>query len=42
VETEEEFRVLKAGGVRLFQGYWFAKPEFEALPGIRALGIPAA
>ncbi|WP_324643205.1 EAL domain-containing protein [Pseudarthrobacter sp. LT1] len=42
VETEEEFRVLKAGGVRLFQGYWFAKPEFEALPGIRALVIPAA
>ncbi|WP_142132526.1 EAL domain-containing protein [Arthrobacter sp. SLBN-83] len=35
IETEEEFRVLKAAGIRLFQGYWFAKPEFEALPEIR-------
>ena len=35
VETEDEFRVLKAAGIRLFQGYWFAKPEFEALPEIR-------
>jgi EAL domain-containing protein (putative c-di-GMP-specific phosphodiesterase class I) len=35
VETEEEFRVLEAAGIRLFQGYWFAKPEFEALPEIR-------
>ena len=37
IETEEEFRVLKAAGIRLFQGYWFAKPEFEALPEIRPL-----
>ena len=36
IETEDEFRVLKAAGIRLFQGYWFAKPEFEALPEIRA------
>jgi EAL domain-containing protein (putative c-di-GMP-specific phosphodiesterase class I) len=35
IETEDEFRVLKAAGIRLFQGYWFAKPEFEALPEIR-------
>jgi len=37
VETEEEFQVLKAAGIRLFQGYWFAKPAFEELPEIRAL-----
>jgi EAL domain-containing protein (putative c-di-GMP-specific phosphodiesterase class I) len=34
IETEAEFLVLKAGGVRLFQGYWFARPAFEALPAI--------
>lgn len=34
VETEAEFRVLKAAGVRLFQGYWFAKPAFEKLPPV--------
>jgi EAL domain-containing protein (putative c-di-GMP-specific phosphodiesterase class I) len=32
VETEEEVRLLSSGGVRLFQGYRFAKPELEALP----------
>ena len=32
VETEAEFVVLKAAGIRLFQGYWFARPAFEALP----------
>jgi EAL domain-containing protein (putative c-di-GMP-specific phosphodiesterase class I) len=32
IETEAEFLMLKAAGVRLFQGYWFAKPAFEALP----------
>lgn len=32
VETEAEFIVLRAAGVRLFQGYWFAKPAFERLP----------
>ncbi|NUT72440.1 EAL domain-containing protein [Pseudarthrobacter sp. C4D7] len=42
IETEEEFRVLKAAGISLFQGYWFARPEFEALPRIRALGNVAA
>jgi EAL domain-containing protein (putative c-di-GMP-specific phosphodiesterase class I) len=34
VETEAEFVVLKAAGVTLFQGYWFAKPGFECLPAI--------
>ncbi|NDW05017.1 EAL domain-containing protein [Jiella pacifica] len=32
VETEGEFGALKAAGVNLFQGYYFAKPAFEALP----------
>ena len=41
IETEEEFRVLKAAGIRLFQGYWFAKPEFETLPEIRPFATAA-
>lgn len=35
IETEAEFLHLRALGIRLFQGYWFAKPAFEALPPIR-------
>jgi EAL domain-containing protein (putative c-di-GMP-specific phosphodiesterase class I) len=34
IETEAEFLVLKATGIRLFQGYWFAKPAFEELPQV--------
>ncbi|WAJ26800.1 EAL domain-containing protein [Antarcticirhabdus aurantiaca] len=34
IETENEYRVLRAAGVNLFQGYWFAKPAFEALPDL--------
>ena len=34
VETEAEFQVLRAAGIRLFQGYWFAQPAFEALPPV--------
>ncbi|MDQ0756210.1 EAL domain-containing protein [Arthrobacter sp. B3I4] len=34
IETEAEFLVLKAAGIRLFQGYWFAKPAFEQLPQV--------
>lgn len=34
IETEREFETLRAGGVHLFQGYYFAKPAFEALPPI--------
>lgn len=45
IETEAEFLVLKAAGIRLFQGYWFAKPAFEELPevecGSAAAVIPA-
>ena len=42
IETEAEYRMLKAAGIRLFQGYWFAKPAFEELPAVRELhGVPA-
>ena len=42
IETEAEFLVLKAAGIRLFQGYWFAKPAFEELPQVRSgLGVSA-
>ncbi|MCC3280459.1 EAL domain-containing protein [Arthrobacter sp. zg-Y40] len=42
IETEAEFRVLKAAGIRLFQGYWFAKPAFEELPPVRMDAVPEA
>jgi len=32
IETEAEYRTLREAGIRLFQGYWFARPAFEALP----------
>lgn len=32
VETEEEFRWLESRGIRLFQGYLFARPGWETLP----------
>ena len=32
VETEAEYRTLRALGIDLFQGYLFARPGFEALP----------
>jgi EAL domain-containing protein (putative c-di-GMP-specific phosphodiesterase class I) len=34
VETEGEFHWLQDAGVRLFQGYYFARPAFEALPDV--------
>jgi EAL domain-containing protein (putative c-di-GMP-specific phosphodiesterase class I) len=34
VETLAELKVLRALGIGLFQGYYFAKPAFEALPEI--------
>lgn len=40
IETEGEFTALKAAGVTLFQGYYFAKPAFEALPAV-ALTVEA-
>ena len=32
VETESEFRWLQDEGIKLFQGYLFARPAFEKLP----------
>lgn len=32
VETAGELQVLRSFGVNLFQGYYFARPEVEALP----------
>jgi EAL domain-containing protein (putative c-di-GMP-specific phosphodiesterase class I) len=40
VESEAEFIMLKAAGIHLFQGYWFAKPVFEALPAVEHFCIP--
>jgi len=34
VETASEYRWLREAGVRLQQGYYFARPGFEALPSI--------
>ncbi|TCM54442.1 EAL domain-containing protein (putative c-di-GMP-specific phosphodiesterase class I) [Rhizobium sp. PP-F2F-G48] len=45
IETAGEARALEDLGVRLMQGYFFARPSFEALaqpaPGSMALGQPA-
>jgi EAL domain-containing protein (putative c-di-GMP-specific phosphodiesterase class I) len=35
VETVEEYRWLANAGVRLFQGYLFAKPAFESFPPVQ-------
>jgi EAL domain-containing protein (putative c-di-GMP-specific phosphodiesterase class I) len=42
VESEIEFLVLRAAGIRLFQGYYFARPAFEALPDVALGALPAA
>lgn len=34
IETVEEYRTLEKIGVRLMQGYLFAKPAFEQLPAV--------
>ena len=34
LETEAEYRTLRALGVHYFQGYLFAKPAFEQLPAV--------
>jgi EAL domain-containing protein (putative c-di-GMP-specific phosphodiesterase class I) len=41
IETEAELSALRALGVRYVQGYWLARPAFEALPAV-SLPIPAA
>jgi EAL domain-containing protein (putative c-di-GMP-specific phosphodiesterase class I) len=35
IETEAEYLTLRAAGIRLFQGYWFARPAFESLPPLQ-------
>jgi EAL domain-containing protein (putative c-di-GMP-specific phosphodiesterase class I) len=44
VETAEEVAVLRAAGVRFMQGFYFARPAFEALPAPETIRwpIPAA
>ena len=37
VETESELAVLRAAGISLFQGYYFAKPALMALPPVPVL-----
>lgn len=32
VETRKEYQTLRSLGLNRFQGYWFARPGFEALP----------
>jgi len=34
VETEAELTALRAAGIRLFQGYYFARPGFMSLPRV--------
>ncbi len=40
IETQEEFLILRESGIRLFQGYWFARPAFEELPAVRSVPVP--
>lgn len=37
VETEAELTTLRAAGIRLFQGYYFARPGFMSLPPVAGL-----
>ena len=38
IETEAELAALRAAGIRLFQGYLFAKPAIAVLPAVRFAG----
>ncbi|MGT2438634.1 EAL domain-containing protein [Bradyrhizobium betae] len=38
VESEQELTVLRAAGISLFQGYYFAKPALMALPPVPVIG----
>ena len=40
VELEQELTVLRAAGISLFQGYYFAKPELMTLPAVPMLARP--
>lgn len=41
VETELELRALRAAGISLFQGYYFAKPQMETFQPVEALAHAA-
>jgi EAL domain-containing protein (putative c-di-GMP-specific phosphodiesterase class I) len=41
VETAEEVEALRAVGCRYMQGFYFAKPAFEALPSLAGVRWPA-
>ena len=42
VESQAELTVLRSAGISLFQGYYFAKPSFMALPKIATLDLPTS
>ncbi|GGD94705.1 diguanylate phosphodiesterase [Aureimonas endophytica] len=43
IESPNEVEVLKAAGISLMQGYYFAKPEFERLPRVAGMAeLPRA
>ncbi len=35
VEAQRDFEILAGLGISMFQGYYFARPEFEAFPKVR-------
>jgi EAL domain-containing protein (putative c-di-GMP-specific phosphodiesterase class I) len=36
VEQAEEYQWLRGAGIRIFQGFYFARPAFEALTRVNA------
>jgi len=41
VESAEELAVLRGMGIRLFQGYYFARPQVESFQGFNELAKAA-
>lgn len=41
IETDAELMVMRAAGIRLVQGFYFAKPMIEGLPAVRGLAPEA-
>jgi EAL domain-containing protein (putative c-di-GMP-specific phosphodiesterase class I) len=39
VENDQELMVLRAAGISLFQGYYFAKPALMSLPDVPLLTL---
>jgi EAL domain-containing protein (putative c-di-GMP-specific phosphodiesterase class I) len=40
IETIDEMACLRELGVRLFQGFLFARPAFEELPSVEIPALP--